>query len=203
MKKFMLSAAISFLLLFPLAAKNLDFYWDFGTVFAGGNLAFNNPSDGKGQPAAVKLFGEFDAQLLDFRLEGENGFLLAFSPFNFRGIFNSPKDDDSSLVTFANLTIGYELFKFQENVELIPYLTLYAVALEGMEKVRFDFGLLFNLYSASIWPDEIRAADETHHLRGEILAVKAGVRLNQLQPQLYVDLGFNAIALGMAFFQNK
>ena len=55
MKKFLLSAAISFLLLFPLAAKNLDFYWDFGTVFAGGNLAFNNPSDGNGKPAAVKL----------------------------------------------------------------------------------------------------------------------------------------------------
>ena len=181
-------------LLFSLITVNvfsMDFYWDFGTVFAGGNLGY----DGSIGPEF-----ELDAQVLDFRLESETGFLLAYSPFNFWGVFNDSDDPLGTLVTFGNFTLGYDIFRFRNDAELIPYIACYAGALEGWDKFRVDCGVMFNLYADLIWPVEIQNAQKNNHLRGEILAAKAGIRLNQGQPQLYADLGFNLIALGMAFF---
>ena len=169
----------------------MDFYWDFGTVFAGGNLGY----DGSIGPEF-----ELDAQVLDFRLESETGFLLAYSPFNFWGVLNGRDDPDTTLMTFGNFTLGYDIFRFRKDAELIPYIACYAGALEGWGKFRVDCGVMFNLYADLIWPVEIQNAQKNNHLRGEILAAKAGIRLNQGQPQLYADLGFNLIALGMAFF---
>ena len=181
-------------LLFSLITVNvfsMDFYWDFGTVFAGGNLGY----DGSIGPEF-----ELDAQVLDFRLESETGFLLAYSPFNFWGVLNGGQDPDVTLVTIGNFTLGYDIFRFRKDAELIPYIACYAGALGEWDKFRVDCGLMFNVYADLIWPSEIQNAQENYHLRGEILAAKAGIRLNQGQPQLYADLGVNLIALGMAFF---
>ena len=183
-------------LLFSLITVNvfsLDFYWDFGTVFAGANLGYD------GSPGAEF---ELDAQVLDFRLEFETGCLLAYSPFNFWGVLNGRDDPDITLMTFGNFTLGYDIFRFRKDAELIPYIACYAGAIEGLKKFRVDCGVLFNLYADLIWPGEILSAQENYHLRGEILAAKAGIRLNQGQPQIYADIGFNLIALGMALFSN-
>ena len=168
----------------------LDFFWDFGTVFAGANLGY----DGSIGPEF-----ELDAQVLDFRLESEKGFLVAWSPFNFWGVLNKQDEPDITLASFGNFTLAYDIFRFRKDAELMPYIACYAGALEGWDKFRLDCGLMFNLYADLIWPSEIQNTQENYHLRGEILAAKAGIRLNQGQPQLYADLGFNLIALGMAF----
>ena len=186
-KVFLITILIS---LISIKAFSMDFFWDFGTMFAGGNLGYD------GSPG---LEGEVDIQILDFRLETQSGFLLAYSPFNIWGILNRPEQPDITLMTFGNFTLGYDVFRFRKDVELIPYIAGYAGALEGIDKFRVDCGVLFNVYADSIWPTEIQTAQENNHLRGEILAAKAGIRLNQGQPQLYADIGFNLIALGMAF----
>lgn len=180
-------------LLFSLITVNvfsLDFNWDFGTVFAGGNIGY----DGSIGPEF-----ELDAQVGDFRLESGAGFLLAYSPFNFWGVLNGRDDPDIILMTFGNFTLGYDIFRFRKDAELIPYIACYLGAIGEWDKFRVDCGVLFNLYADLIWPVEIQNAQKNNHLRGEILAAKAGIRLNQGQPQLYADLGFNLIALGMAF----
>lgn len=186
-KVFLISILIS---LISIKAFSLDFFWDFGTVFAGGNIGY----DGSIGPEF-----ELDAQVGDFRLESATGFLLAYSPFNFWGVLNGRDDPDITLTTFGNFTLGYDIFRFRKDAELIPYIACYAGAVEGLDKFRVDCGLLFNLYSDLIWPGEIQNAQENYHLRGEILAAKAGIRLNQGQPQLYADFGLNLIALGMVF----
>ena len=183
-------------LLLSLMAGNvfsMDFNWDFGTVFGGGNIGYDG---------CIGPEFELDAQVLDFRLEFETGFLLAYSPFNFWGVLNKQEEPDITLMTFGNFTLGYDIFRFRKDVELIPYIACYAGALEGLDKFRVDCGILFNLYADLIWPSEIQAAQENNHLRGEILAAKTGIRLNQGQPQIYADLGFNLIALGMTLFSN-
>ena len=67
-KVFLICILIS---LISIKAFSLDFFWDFGTVFAGANLGYD------GSPGAEF---ELDAQVLDFRLESETGFLFAYSP---------------------------------------------------------------------------------------------------------------------------
>ena len=189
-KVFLITILIS---LVSIKAFSIDFFWDFGTVFAGGHLGY----DGSPGPEF-----ELDAQVLDFRLESETGFLLAYSPFNFWGVLNKINEPDITLMTFGNFTLGYDVFRFRKDAELIPYIAGYAGAIEGLDKFRVDCGVMFNLYADLIWPSEIQAAQENNHLRGEILAAKAGIRLNQGQPQLYADIGFNLIALGMVLFSN-
>ena len=181
-------------LLFSLVTVNvfsMDFYWDFGTAFAGAKLGY----DGSPGPEF-----ELDVQALDLRLETSPGFLFAYSPFNFWGVLNGRKEQDISLMTFGNFTLGYDIFRFRKDAELIPYIACYAGAIEGWDKFRVDVGVLFNLYADLIWPKEIQKAQSDYHLRGEILAAKAGIRLNQGEPQLYADFGLNLIAIGMAFF---
>ncbi len=178
--------------LISIKAFSMDFFWDFGTAFGGGFLGYD------GSPGVQ---GEIDIQVGDFRLESATGFLLSYSPFNFWGVINGRDDPDITLMTFGNFTLGYDIFRFRKDAELIPYIAGYAGALEGWDRFRVDCGLMFNIYADLIWPSEIQNAQENYHLRGEILAAKAGIRLNQGEPQLYADLGFNLIALGMVFCQ--
>ncbi|MBO4639781.1 MAG: hypothetical protein J5710_08515 [Treponema sp.] len=184
-----------FLFLFLIAScvslysKSFDFFWDFGTAYIGGNV-------GKSDTLAP-FEGEADIQVLDFRLEGVNGLTFAFSPFNWWCILNKPQEEDIHLITFANFTAAYDIFKHERLVELAPYVSAYAGALEGIKKFRVDGGLVFNVYSSLMWPEEMVDAEETSHLRGELISAKIGVRLNDLKPQFYFDFGMNLIALGM------
>ena len=93
--------------------------------------------------------------------------------------------------------VAYDIFKHERLVELAPYVSAYAGALEGIKKFRVDCGLVFNVYSSLMWPEEMVDAEETSHLRGELISAKIGVRLNDLKPQFYFDFGMNLIALGM------
>ena len=172
-----------------LYSKSFDFFWDFGTAFIGGNVSKNDNLS--------PFEWEADIQVLDFRLEGVNGLTFAFSPFNWWCIINAPQEEDIHLITFGNFTVAYDLFKHERLVELAPYVSAYAGALEGIEKFRLDAGLVFNVYSSLMWPEEMIAAEETSHLRGELISAKIGVRLNELKPQFYFDFGMNLIALGM------
>ena len=184
-----------FLFLFLIAScvslysKSFDFFWDFGTAYIGGNV-------GKSDTLAPFEW-EADIQVLDFRLEGVNGLTFAFSPFNCWCILNKPQEEDIHLITFANFTAAYDIFKHERLVELAPYVSAYAGALEGIKKFRVDCGLVFNVYSSLMWPEEMVDAEETSHLRGELISVKIGARLNDLKPQFYFDFGMNLIALGM------
>ena len=184
-----------FLFLFLIAScvslysKSFDFFWDFGTAYIGGNV-------GKSDTLAPFEW-EADIQVLDFRLEGVNGLTFAFSPFNCWCILNKPQEEDIHLITFANFTAAYDIFKHERLVELAPYVSAYAGALEGIKKFRVDAGLVFNVYSSLLWPEEMVDAEETSHLRGELISAKIGVRLNDLKPQFYFDFGMNLIALGM------
>ena len=184
-----------FLFLFLIAScvslysKSFDFFWDFGTAYIGGNV-------GKSDTLAPFEW-EADIQVLDFRLEGVNGLTFAFSPFNWWCILNKPQEEDIHLITFANFTAAYDIFKHERLVELAPYVSAYAGALEGIKKFRVDAGLVFNVYTSLMWPEEMVDAEETSHLRGELISAKIGVRLNELKPQFYFDFGMNLIALGM------
>ena len=168
-----------------------DFFWDFGTAFVGGNLGYDG---------SVEIVGEADIQILDFRLETETGLSFAFSPCNFWCVLNKSEEEDIHLVTFANFTIAYDIFRFQKDAELMPYFCSYLGAFEGINRFRIDCGLVFNIYADVIWPQEIINAQNNNHLRGEILSAKLGIRLNQYKPQIFADIGFNIIALGMIFF---
>jgi len=181
------------LILFSLSinAFALDFFWDFGTAFAGGNVGY----DGTIGPEF-----EADIQVLDFRLESDSGFSFAFSPCNFWCVLNEPEEEDIHLTTFGNFTLAYDIFRFRKNVELMPYVSSYLGAFEGLDKFRVDCGLVFNVYSDLIWPNEIVEAQNNNHLRGEILSTKVGLRLNQYKPQIFASIGFNVIALAMIFF---
>ena len=184
-----------FLFLFLIAScvslysKSFDFFWDFGTAYIGGNV-------GKSDTLAPFEW-EADIQVLDFRLEGVNGLTFAFSPFNCWCILNKPQEEDIHLITFANFTAAYDIFKHERLVELAPYVSAYAGALEGIKKFRVDAGLVFNVYSSLLWPEEMVDAEETSHLRGELISAKLGARLNDLKPQFYFDFGMDLIALGM------
>ena len=190
-KKIYLTIVLIFL---SVNAFCMDFFWDFGTAFIGGKLGY----DGSGGPVL-----EADIQVLDLRLETDIGFLFAFSPFNAWAVLNKHSAPDIHLTTFGNLTVGYDIFRFRKDFELIPYIAGYAGALEGLKKFRVDCGVMFNLYGDLIWPQEIMDAQENRHLRGEILAAKGGIRLNMGEPQLYADLGVNLIGLGMVLFSNS
>ena len=192
MKKFLSALILIFVFSSYVSAKSFDFFWDFGTAYIGGNVSKN------GNLAPFEW--EADIQVLDFRLEGVNGLTFAFSPFNCWCILNPPQDQDIHLITFANFTAAYDIFKHERNIELAPYVSAYAGALEGIEKFRVDAGLVFNVYSSLIWPEEMIEAEETSHLRGELLSAKLGARLNELKPQFYFDFGVNLIALGMMIF---
>ena len=188
-KKFFPTLIVLFLSCVSLHAKSFDFFWDFGTAYIGVNA---------GKTETLAPFNwEADIQILDFRLEGVNGITFAFSPFNCWCILNAPQDEDIHLITFANFTAAYDIFKHERNVELAPDVSAYAGALEGIEKFRVDAGLVFNVYYSGFWPQEMVDAEDSSHLRGEIISAKLGARLNELKPQFYFDFGINLIALGM------
>ncbi|MBR5402006.1 MAG: hypothetical protein IK102_09370 [Treponema sp.] len=187
-KKIYLTIVLIFLSVNAFCA---DFFWDFGTAFIGGKLGY----DGSGGPVF-----EADIQVLDLRLETDIGFLFAFSPFNTWAVLNRPQEPYINLTTFANFTLGYDIFRFRKDFEIIPYISGYGVAIEGLKRFRVDIGVLFNMYADLIWPKEILAAAENYHLRGELFAGKLGIRLNQGQPQVYADLGVNLFGLGFVLF---
>ena len=189
MKKFLSALILIFVFFSYVSAKSFDFFWDFGTAYIGGNVSKNDN--------LAPFEWEADIQVLDFRLEGVNGLTFAFSPFNCWCILNPPQDQDIHLITFANFTAAYDIFKHERNIELAPYVSAYAGALEGIEKFRVDAGLVFNVYYSGIWPQEMVDAEDNSHLRGEIISAKLGARLNELKPQFYFDFGVNLIALGM------
>ena len=192
MKKFLSALILIFVFCSYVSAKSFDFFWDFGTAYIGGNVSKNDN--------LAPFEWEADIQVFDFRLEGVNGFTFAFSPFNYWCILNAPQDEDIQLITCANFTAAYDIFKHQQNIELAPYVSAYAGALEGIKKFRVDAGLLFNVYYSDIWPQEMIAAENNYNLRGEIISTRLGVRLNELKPQFYFDFGVNIFALGMIFF---
>ena len=189
MKRFLSAIIVLFVIFSAAYSKSFDFFWDFGTAFIGGNVGNSD--------TLAPFEWEADIQVLDFRLEGVNGLTFAFSPFNFWCILNKPQEEDIHLITFANFTAAYDIFKHERLVELAPYVSAYAGALEGIKKFRVDAGLVFNVYSSLMWPEEMVDAEETSHLRGELISAKLGVRLNELKPQFYFDFGMNLIALGM------
>ena len=192
MKKFLSALILIFVFCSYVSAKSFDFFWDFGTAYIGGNVSKNDD--------LAPFEWEADIQVLDFRLEGVNGLTFAFSPFNCWCILNPPQDQNIHLITFANFTAAYDIFKHERNIELAPYVSAYAGALEGIEKFRVDSGLVFNVYSSLIWPEEMIETEETSHLRGELLSAKLCIRLNELKPQFYFDFGMNIFALGMVLF---
>ena len=189
MKKFLSAIIVLFVIFSAAYSKSFDFFWDFGTAFIGGNVGNSDK--------LAPFEWEADIQVLDFRLEGVNGLTFAFSPFNCWCILNKPQEEDIHLITFANFTAAYDIFKHERLVELAPYVSAYAGALEGIKKFRVDAGLVFNVYTSHMWPEEMVDAEETSHLRGELISAKLGVRLNDLKPQFYFDFGMNLIALGM------
>ena len=110
-KKIYLTIVLIFLSVNAFCA---DFFWDFGTAFIGGKLGY----DGSGGPVF-----EADIQVLDLRLETDIGFLLAFSPFNTWAVLNRPQEPYINLTTFANFTLGYDIFRFRKDFEIIPYIS--------------------------------------------------------------------------------
>ena len=176
--------------LFPLTAAPINFFWDFGTAFLGGDVDFKNNS--------IDFDWEIDVQVLDFRLETENGFTFGFSPFNVLWEdVSSNKEDDYNLITFGNFTAAYDFFKHERMVELGPYVSAFTIALEGIKRFRIDAGFLLNLYFTDIWPEAMIAAEENMHLRCELISAKTGFRLNEMKPEFYFDIGLNLISLGM------
>ncbi|MBP5601413.1 MAG: hypothetical protein J6X78_01680 [Treponema sp.] len=173
----------------PLTAAPLKFYWDFGTAFLGGDVDSKNNS--------VDFDWEIDVQVLDFRLETENGFTFGFSPFNVLWEDVSSGKEDVELITFGNFTVAYDFFKHERMVELGPYVSVFTLALDSIKNFRIDAGLLLNMYFTDIWPEAMIAAEENMHLRCELISAKTGVRLNQLKPEFYFDVGINLISLGM------
>ena len=103
MKKFMFSAAISLFLLFPLTAKNFDFYWDYGEFELAGTFGKDAELNANLELAdfifvgqKTGLYASISPMRVDFPLEDEDKIerddAIAFAP---------------GVVTFVNANVGW------------------------------------------------------------------------------------------------
>ncbi|MBR4791227.1 MAG: hypothetical protein IK024_10085 [Treponema sp.] len=168
-----------------LYSHNFSFFWDFGSCYFEGIIENNNTN--------MKA----DIECLDFRIEMNNGFGFAFSPLNYLCIINKPLEENNHITTFGNVSLFYDFFKFQEDVELSPFASFHFLSYEGIEKTRFDFGMMLKFYFPKIWPEEMMRAEEEYHLRGELLSSRIGVRVLNNNTEVFFDVGVNLMVLVM------
>ena len=191
-KRFFASVFFVVFSLLPVAAEPFNFNWDFGSVFFGGYSGFSDYNLNNFESEM-----ELDVQVLNFRFETEDGFSFMFCPLNcWMNIRGNNKESDH-LVSFFNCTFAYDLFEFQRAVQLMPYVALHAVALEGLHRFSVDCGIAFNTFPNSVDPDGSLSSCCSIDLN--IFTVKAGVRLNQFNPQAYLDIGINLLIIAMLF----
>ena len=186
MKKFLIITALCFSSL-PIFAAPWNIYWDFGTAYLGGFASADFAQPG--------FECEADLQFFDFRLETESGITFAVSPFNLWGVLDNNLEEDIYLATFANFTVSYDFLKYNRNLDLSPYVSAFALSVEDSGQFRIDAGVSFNLYGSEFWPRAMAEAEDSVHLRGELISAKTGIRLNRLKPEFYFDFGFNFLSL--------
>lgn len=179
-------------------ANPFKFNWDFGTFFFGGYSEYkNNSIDGS---------LELNVQILDFRFETENGFSISASPFNCFFPLNN-KETDDVLLSLVNCTLAYDIFEFKRNIQLMPFASFH-LGLEGLQKSWADCGIVFNTFAHSADSQEQNLLDYCN-IDFNIFTVKAGARfiqlqqLQQLQPQIYLDVGINILLFTLLFFGNS
>lgn len=169
----------------------MDFNWDFGTVLFGGYTSFEEESVENGM--------ELNLQILDFRFESEKGFSISLSPLNCIFFLDGKEHSDFPL-SFINCSFAYDFFKFEKNIQLMPYLSLH-VGAQSLKNSWADCGIAFNAFAHSSnyqEPDTF----ESCNIDFDIFTAKAGVRLIQLRPQIYLDVGVNILLFTLLFFGN-
>ena len=184
MKKFMFSAAISLFLLFPLTAKNFDFYWDYGEF----ELAVSFGKDAElnanleladfifvGQKTG--LYASISPMRVDFPLEDEDKIeredAIAFAP---------------GVVTFVNANVGWlkplsDLFylEFFVNCSTLNPMDIKYVSFKAGTEISIAAGL----------PDKVEA---DFPCIGKAVSLETGVLLSNRDwttPKYYLALDFN------------
>ena len=173
----------------------MDFNWDFGTFFFGGYSEYKNNS--------IEGSLELNVQILDFRFETENGFSISASPFNCFFPLNN-KETDDVLLSLVNCTLAYDIFEFKRNIQLMPFVSVH-VGLESLQKSWADCGIVFNTFAHSADSQEQNLLNACN-IDFNIFTVKAGARfikLQQIQPQIYLDVGINILLFTLLFFGNS
>ena len=171
---------------------SMDFNWDFGTVFLGGYTGFEKDS--------VESEMELDIEVLDFRFETEDGFSISLSPLKCIFFLDGKESSDFPL-SFINCSFAYDIFKFEKNIQLMPYVSLH-VGAQSLKNSWADCGILFNTFARSSDSQE-QAVLESCNIDFNIFTMKAGVRLYQLRPDIYFDVGVNILLFTLLFFGNS
>ena len=183
MKKFFFVILIFMINLYAFA---FELNWDIGTVAFGGQVA-------------DAIEPTFNVRVLDFSFEFDNGFYTCISPFDYSCIINKPIEDNNHSGYFVNLGFGYDFFKFKNQVQLMPYFDTSWLALEGLKNFRLESGLCVKIFSKNPFSENA----EVYHMKGEILNVKTGIRLQNLNPAFYFSLGTGLLNLLMFIWGTK
>ena len=184
MKKFMFSAAISLFLLFPLTAKNFDFYWDYGefelAVTFGKDAVLNanlELADFIFVEPKTGLYASISPMRVDFPLEDEDKIerenAIAFKP---------------SVFTFVNANAGWmkplsDLFylEFFVNCNTLNPMDIKYVSFKAGTEISIAAGL----------PDKVEA---DFPCIGKAVSLETGVLLSNRDwttPKYYLALDFN------------
>ena len=187
-KVFLIPILISF---FSIKLFSMDFNWDFGTVLFGGYTGFTKDY--------VESEMELNVQILDFRFETEDGFSISLSPLNCI-LFLDGKEHNDFPLSFINCSFAYDFFRFEKNIQLMPYLSLH-VGAQSLKNSWADCGIAFNTFARSSGSQEGDVM-ESCNIDFDIFTAKAGVRLYQLRPDIYFDVGVNILLFILLFFGN-
>ena len=184
MKKFMFSAAISLFLLFPLTAKNFDFYWDYGefelAVTFGKDAELNanlELADFIFVGQKTGLYASISPMRVDFPLEDKDKIeredAIAFAP---------------GVVTFVNANVGWlkplsDLFylEFFVNCSTLNPMDIKYVSFKAGTEISIAAGL----------PDKVEA---DFPCIGKAVSLETGVLLSNRDwttPKYYLALDFN------------
>ena len=184
MKKFMFSAAISLFLLFPLTAKNFDFYWDYGEFELAGTF---------GKDAELNA----NLELADFIFVGQKtGLYASISPMRVDFPLNDEdkieKEDaiafKPSVFTFVNANLGWikpisDLFylEFFVNCNTLNPMDIKYVSFKAGTEFSFAIGM----------PDEYETG---LNCIGKAVSLETGVVVSNKDwraPKYYIALDFN------------
>lgn len=171
---------ILFLCVINLTVFAFEFRWGLGCVSIGGEIN-------------REINAIFDAKIVDFALAADNGIYLYYSPFNYTCQINKDSENNNHREYFLNLGLGYDFFRFNKQIELLPFLEAHYLALEGIEKYKFESGICLKIFSRSSFSESA----ELYKMKGEILNIKSGLSFQDETPSFYFSIGTDLLNLLM------
>lgn len=180
------NALIIIFLIMKIYASAYNFRWDIGSVSFGGQM-----SD--------EIIPVIDIRLLDFNLEFDKGFYTYITPFKYSCIINKTEEENNHIEYFLNFGFGYDLFKFKNQVQLMPYIETNYLALEGLSNYRIESGICLKVFSNNAFSENA----ELYNMKGEILNLRSGVIVQNQKPAFYFSVGTELLNLLMFFWGTK